>query len=379
MESSQQKLKEGFKMREGTVTVVLDAQAGSCGKGKVAGYIALQPTVNGKPRIAINNFMSNAGHTFVFDNGRSVMTQHLPTGIISEKVGMLCIGPGAAITPEILWDEIKKYSDLIGDRKIFVHPRAMVIKPEHAMKEKELVKSGSTFKGCGTAQADKIMRVPGIQLFNDIEIPMDMKEFIVVTDTGALVNEYLDMGWNILVEGSQGFDLDLNYGIEYPHVTSRQCNASQLIADCGLAPSTVDDIVMVARPYPIRISNKTNIGEDIYSGGYSSDEITWDIVRDRCGAPADVEFGEYTTVTKQLRRVFEMNWDRLKYAVAINRPTMIALNFAQYIDWEIRNKINGCDSDKVHQFIEKIEEVTNTDVMLIGTGAENQYMIDYGI
>ncbi len=55
---------------------------------------------------------------------------------------------------------------------------------------------------------------------------------------------------------------------------------------------------MVIRPHPIRISNKTNIGVDIYSGDYAgSKELTWEEIKKRCNA--NIELQEYTTVTKK--------------------------------------------------------------------------------
>lgn len=170
--------------------------------------------------------------------------------------------------------------------------------------------------------------------------------------------------------------MDINYGLDYPNVTSRQCNASQLIADAGISPFRVKDIIMVIRPYPIRISNKTNIGVDIYSGDYAgSKELTWEEIKKRCNA--DIELQEYTTVTKKVRRVFEMNWDRLKYNVMINNPTQIALNFTQYIDWNAHrcNNYNNLPT-KVKDFIHRVEELTNTPVTMIGTGVRNCDIID---
>lgn len=42
------------------VTIVLDGQAGSCGKGKISGYIAQKDNID----ISTNNWSSNAGiHT----------------------------------------------------------------------------------------------------------------------------------------------------------------------------------------------------------------------------------------------------------------------------------------------------------------------------
>lgn len=370
---------------KGNVTVVLDSQAGSCGKGKFVGYLAQHD----HPMAAINNFMSNAGHTYRDERHGAVMTQHLPTSIVNPNTE-LYIGPGAAITPSILFNEIIKYRAIMCDRKVHINPRAMVIKPEHAEREKELIRSGSTFKGCGVAQADKVMRVPGIQLWGDYFKFEDwsngycaadiqyLLDTIVVEDGMEDINHIIDCGEDVLVEGSQGCDLDINYGLNYPHTTSRQCHAGQLLADCGISPRLIGEIVMIMRPYPIRISNTTNIGLEISSGDYDgADEITWDEVKKRCGAPADVQFGEMTTVTKKMRRVFEMNWDRLKYVAILNRPTQIALNFAQYIDWAAYKVRTYNDlPDTVKEFMVRVEQVTGAPVTMVGTGPNNDDIVD---
>ncbi len=372
------------------VTVVLDSQAGSCGKGKFIGYLAGKDNAN----IAINNFMSNAGHTYVTEDGTKVMTQHLPTSIINPDTSLV-IGPGAAITPSILFKEIMNYADILGDRKVIINPRAVVIKQEHMDTERRVLRSGSTFKGCGASQADKVMRQAELfgswynrlgeedTGFTDAELEF-IKEHIAVMDTMTYINDAIDNGEYVMVEGSQGCDLDINYGLDYPNTTSRQCHAGQLLADCGISPRLVSDIIMIMRPYPIRISNTTNIkNEDgstlvTSSGEYDgAEEITWDIIRERCGAPADIEFGEMTTVTKKMRRVFEMNWDRLQYVAKLNRPTYIALNFVQYIDW---NAYKCHDYSKLPQkvldFIKQVEDVTGVKVGLIGTGPNNDDIID---
>lgn len=381
---------------KGRVTVVLDSQAGSCGKGKFIGYLAGQTN----PEIAINNFMSNAGHTCVLDDGTKVMTQHLPTSVVSSNTTLM-IGPGAAITPRILFDEIIKYADLIGDRSVIINPRAVVILDKHCEEEKRILRSGSTFKGCGAAQADKVMRQA--ILFGDwyrawtdawvesggehdgytFSQMRHIVNHIRVEDTMYYINNTIDVGGDVIVEGSQGCDLDINYGLAYPNTTSRQCHAGQLVADCGISPRLVTDIIMIMRPYPIRISNTTNLKDGdntlmVYSGDYDgAPEITWDIVKERCGAPADVQFGEMTTVTKKMRRVFEPNWDRLEYVTALNRPTGIALNFAQYIDWNMLGKRSPEDiTPKLQEFIDEIEFRTNVPVVMIGTGPKDGDIID---
>lgn len=385
------------------VTVVLDAQAGSCGKGKFIGYLAKHDGCN----IAINNFMSNAGHTFVDDDGTRIMTQHIPTSVVNKNASLI-IGPEAAITPKILFDEVLKYNDLIGkNRCVIVHPRAVVIKDCHRNQERERLRSGSTFKGCGAARSDKIwreaelfgswwtrfvdnnltvdeMRTDGLNLYSDEQVNI-IRSNIAVRDMTMWINQNIDNGSRIIVEGSQGCDLDINFGLDYPHTTSRQCHTGQLIADCGISPRLVDEIIMIIRPYPIRISNETNLkdmsGKTLYvsSGEYSgSEELTWSEIKRRCGAPDSVQLGEMTTVTKKTRRVFEMNWDRLRYVAKINRPTYIALNFAQYIDWDAYGYVgefNGLP-DKVKKFVATVERVTGVRVGFIGTGERNDQIVD---
>lgn len=367
------------------VTVVLDAQAGSCGKGKFIGYLANKDHVD----VAINNFMSNSGHTYESEEYGKIVTQHLHTSMVNMDTELV-IGPGAAITPDILFNEIIRYRDIIGNRKIKINPRAAVIFDKHRETEKRVLRSGSTFKGCGAAQSDKVMRQA--ELFGDYWKHVHgkdngdydfIKSHIEVMDTMQYINDSIDRKEHVLVEGSQGCDLDINYGLPYPNTTSRQCHAGQLVADCGISPKLVDEIVMIMRPYPIRISNITDLYENdktmmISSGDYAeSEEITWDIIRKRCGAPANIWFDEYTTVTKKIRRVFEMNWDRLKYVTKLNRPTMIALNFAQYIDWNAYKCKHYDDLPaKVLDFIFTVEKITKVPVKLIGTGADNNDIID---
>lgn len=388
-----------------SVTVVLDSQAGSCGKGKFIGYLAGKDYMD----IAIDNFMSNAGHTYVTEDGVKVMTQQLPTSLVNPSTSLV-IGPEAAITPHILFEEMIKYKDMIGDRKIIINPNAVVIADKHRREEQRVLRSGSTFKGCGSARADKVMRQAMLfgEFWNKLTSENGgdfgddegdygdlnycitcgdlryIKDHLQVMDTMQYINDAINDGKNIIVEGSQGCDLDINYGLPYPNTTSRQCHAGQLVADCGISPRLVDNIIMIMRPYPIRISNTTNLHDEngevlkVSSGDYAgSQELTWDIIKERCGAPADIEFGEQTTVTKKTRRVFEMNWDRLKYVTMLNRPTGIALNFVQYIDWNAY-KCKSYDElpSSVRVFIEKVETETGVPVVLIGTGPNNDDIID---
>lgn len=97
-----------------------------------------------------------------------------------------------------------------------------------------------------------------------------------------------------LIEGSQGCYLDLNHSGHYTYVTSRQISVAQMCADSGISPMRLKEIIMVIRPFSIRISNTTNIGKKIYSGDYGhSEELTWDQIN--IGA----FLGIYPTIIKE--------------------------------------------------------------------------------
>lgn len=286
---------------DGRVDIFYDGQAGSCGKGKFVGTFARKNKVD----VAINQNMPNAGHTFVFNNGRKIITTHLPIAVVSPDVEYLVIGPDAIIDPEILNKEIKEYSDLIGNRKIYIHQNAGIVKPEHKKLELELIRSGSTFKGAGAARCDKILRIKGCHA-NEFNFG-ETKNKIEIIDNSFFLNlltakEPFNRKINVLCEMSQGFDLDIDFGIDQQHVTSRPCDPAYFMSRVGLAPLLYGNNVkkhMIIRPYPIRISNNTQIGE-IVSGDYAdSRELAWQEIANRCFTKQNLELLEQTTVTKK--------------------------------------------------------------------------------
>lgn len=74
------------------VTIVLDSQAGSCGKWKICGYIVQKYNFE----ISTNNWSSNAGHTYVDNDGNKIVVSHLPIAMINKNTNM-CINAGAVI------------------------------------------------------------------------------------------------------------------------------------------------------------------------------------------------------------------------------------------------------------------------------------------
>ena len=351
------------------VTVVIGGMAGSEGKGKVAGWLALHKGVTH----AVCNFMPNAGHTWRQGDNK-VMVQTLPQAVVNPKVELL-ISAGSAIQPDLFYKELGYMAD---DQKVYIHPRAMITTEAHRNKEANTtVKISSTCKGCGEATVEKIRRL------NPHCLAKDYPQFEGYIDEdwyGHMDSILKDPYAHLLVEAPQGYDLDINHGIQYPYCTSRQTGAAQAIADAGIAPQEVTEVIAVIRPYPIRVGNNYDENGNMigYSGDYgNSKELTWDEIGRRAGAPEGSFDGERTTVTNKIRRVFEPEFDRLKTMCQINGVTGLALNFADYISWDIK----GINTEEqltlpIRNFIDKLEKETGVPVVLVGTGPNDEDMID---
>lgn len=252
------------------VISVIDGAAGSCGKAKVVGEIATDKNIN--LLASITNCMPNAGHTFVDEHGNKTIFRNIPVSCVNKNTELF-IGPGSAIDMETFIQEYKTIEKYLGNRKIYVHERVPLIEQRHKDKEKQTIKSGSTFKGCGAVTQEKIIRDEKLKFFKTY------KNAIVCSN-----DEWLDKVYNhldnyngyVMLEGAQGCDLDLNHSGNYPYVTSRNVSTSQLLADSGISPERLLETIMVIRPFPIRISNITTDGNIIYTGEYGSGiPLTW--------------------------------------------------------------------------------------------------------
>jgi adenylosuccinate synthase len=105
------------------------------------------------------------------------------------------------------------------------------------------------------------------------------------------------------------------------------------------------------------------------------DEITWEIVTKESNSPEPII--EKTTVTRRVRRVGRFDVEMVKRAVMINRPTQIALNFIDYIDYADRGKQSFDDvTSKSKDFVAMVEREAGVPVTLIGTGPNNADIID---
>jgi adenylosuccinate synthase len=325
-------------------TVIVGAQWGDEGKGKVTDLLAEQADV-------VVRFQggNNAGHTIVRD-GQTWKLRLMPSGILHP--GKMCvIGNGVVIDPKVLTDELnglrERKVDVSGLR---ISANAHLIMPYHMMLdtagEAKLGKLqiGTTRSGIGPCYADKAARL-GIRM-QDLLDEKILKAKIVaalepkrlslrpwakdpaldlqamteeylsyghrlephIADTSRLVLQSLDNGRSVLFEGAQGTLLDIDHGT-YPFVTSSNPVAGSACVGAGVGPKDIDEVWGIAKAYSTRVG----------SGPFPT-ELDGQLADDLREAG-----GEYGTVTGRARRVGWIDLVALRHAARINSMTALAV------------------------------------------------------
>jgi len=327
--------------------VVVGGFFGDEGKGKIISYLALRdkPVV-----IARAGVGTNAGHTVVI-NGKLFKLRQIPGGFAYEKARLL-IGPGVLVNPEVFFKEIEETNckDRVG-----IDYQCGVIERKHIEEDKGSShlhgKIGSTGSGCGPANAERALR--------RLKIAKDIPELQpYLTDVPLEINEALDRGEGVLIEGTQGTYLSLYHGT-YPFVTSKDVCAAAACSDVGIGPTKVDDVIVVFKAYVTRVGS-----------GPLEGELPEEEAKKR-------GWLEIATVTGRKRRSAPFNFKLAKRAVMLNGATQIALTKIDIVFPETRGvtKYDELPAE-TKKFIEKIEHETGVPVTLIGTGPEINAMID---
>jgi adenylosuccinate synthase len=330
-----------------TVTIIIGGFWGDEGKGKIISYIAYaeDPAI-----IARGGVGTNAGHTVVFE-GKQFGLRMIPSGFTSKKSKLL-IGAGVLADPEIFLKEIKETE--CSDR-IAMDYQTGIIDAKHKnldQKDKHLSeKLGTTGTGCGPANEDRARRV--LRLAKDVP---ELQGYI--TDVSKEINEAIESGKNVVLEGTQGTMLSLFHGT-YPFVTSKDVSASQICADVGIGPTKVDEVIIVFKAF------MTRVGEGPMPGTLSDKEMQlrgWT---------------EHGTVTGRARRSAPIDFDVARKAIRLNGATQIALTKLDIIYPEIAGA-NTADklTPKALEFIANIEKETGIPVTFVGTGPEAEALID---
>jgi adenylosuccinate synthase len=166
------------------------------------------------------------------------------------------------------------------------------------------------------------------------------------------MRNWLDAGARIVIEGTQGYGLSLYDGGHWPKATSRATTAAAALAETGLSPMDVDNVVLVIRSYPIRVAGNS---------GPLPGETSWEAISESINAQADLR--EFTTVTKKLRRVGRFDASVVKAAIACNNPTMIVLNHLDYVG-SIQKGSEECAA--AARFVEAIESAIGRSIEFLG-------------
>jgi adenylosuccinate synthase len=330
--------------------VLVDGQYGSTGKGVAASLLAAYSVEAGLDiDIVTSNAGPNSGHTGILADGTTWINKQIPIATsvldhLGKPAKLTYLNGGAVIDVDGLVQEWRKLSDE-GQKSVWVHPHAAVVRDEDRDANTSMVRNiASTGKGTGPAAAARMLRTGRVysHLLPLGDIP-----------SASPVSNPMDSQNNVvLVETSQGFSLGINSGF-YPHCTHRECTVTQALADARISATDLRQVMMVVRTYPIRVGNTQGS-----SGGHYPDqeETTWEAIGQN---------PEYTTVTKRMRRVF--TWSRIQFceALYINRPTIVMLNFANYLK---RSELEILLASMEEDIAKVYPSISNRPSILLGFG-----------
>ena len=327
-------------------TVVVDGFYGDGGKGKIVSYLA----VSDDAAVCVRGGVGpNAGHTVVKD-GVKYKLRMVPCGFVNERTLQL-IGPGVVVNPEIFLKEVEE-TDIEG--RVGLDPQCAIIELKHIELDRKghlKEKIGTTGTGTGPCNADRAMRTAKMAR----EIP-ELEPYI--KDVPQLVNDALDRGENVILEGTQGTYISLYHG-GYPYVTSNDVCAAAICSDVGVGPTRVDEVVLVCKAYVTRVGAGPLEGEISYE---EAKRRGWD---------------EYGTVTGRQRRAAPFNHRLAKRAAMINGATQLAITKLDILYPQCKGASSYDDvPDEGKAFIAEIEEKVGLPVTLIGTGPGVEEIVD---
>src|ERR671925_2110452 len=324
-----------------TCNVIVGGFYGDEGKGKIIAYLSIKD----KPKVAVRGGVgANAGHTFVYNN-ETFKLRMLPSAVLNPETKLL-IGAGVLVTPKVLLDESQRYN--ASDRTI-IDNHCGIIDETHIRRDVEDVHLkqivGTTGTGTGPANSDRALRI-----LKMAEEESELKTYL--GNVSDIVNQSIEKGQSVLIEGTQGTFLSLYHG-DYPYVTSKDITASGICSDVGIGPKNVDEVILVFKAYVTRVG-----------GGPLENELTVD-------EASKLGWVEYGSVTGRQRRASPFNMELARKSVALNSATQIAVTKLDVVFPDCAGlKEYSKLTDEAKKFIQNIEDRLGVDVKLIGTGAE---------
>jgi adenylosuccinate synthase len=320
--------------------VIVGAQWGDEGKGKATDLLG--DSVDYVVRYQGGN---NAGHTVVIGE-QSYALHLLPSGVLSEHATPV-IGNGVVVDPAVLISEIDGIEARgVSCDRLLISANAHLIMPHHVALDKVTerylghARIGTTGRGIGPAYADKAARMgirmqdlldPGIlrqklelvlreknqlltKVYNRRGIDVDRvcEEYLgyfdrlsrYVADTGLVLNQALDAGKVVLLEGAQATLLDVDHGT-YPFVTSSSPTAGGACVGSGLGPTRITTVLGILKAYT------TRVGAGPFPTELTDDQGEW--LR-KTG-------GEYGVTTGRARRTGWFDAVIARYATRVNGIT----------------------------------------------------------
>lgn len=325
--------------------IVLGAQWGDEGKGKMTDYLAEKANV-----VVRYQGGNNAGHT-VKVGDKQYKLHLIPSGILYEDK-LNIIANGVVLDPKSLLGEIDYLINEgveVSPKKLVISDRAHVIMPYHKILDGAAEKFrgkndiGTTGKGIGPCYTDKaersgirvcdlldkeifaerlkfnlalknevISKVYGLEPLNFDEVYNEYLEYAerlrpFVTDTSVKVYNEIKSKKDVLFEGAQGNLLDIDYGT-YPFVTSSNTTAGGVSAGAGIGPTMINSAVGIAKAYTTRVGK----------GPFPTE------LNDELGDYIREKGFEYGTTTGRPRRCGWLDVVILKQAVRVSGLTSFA-------------------------------------------------------
>ncbi len=328
----------------GTITIIVGAQWGDEGKGKITDFFA-----GSSDYVVRYHGGNNAGHTVIVD-GNTYNLNLIPSGVLY-PTPVSVIGNGVVIDPAALLDEISYLSGKGVTPNLMISDRAHLIMPYHKLLDAALtghqdnLAAGSTKRGIAPVYGDKMFR-NGIRMVDILEPNIFMEKLeksytfannllssisssSIDLDIHSIYTDYLHMGEKlssyvsdislelyeayhnnktILFEGAQGISLDVDHGI-YPYTTSSNTIAGSISTGTGVSYRDIHRIIGVTKAYLSRV------GEGPLPSEVHGDKATE--LREKGG--------EYGTTTGRPRRVGWLDLVQVRQAVRVNGLTEIAL------------------------------------------------------